>query len=113
LSTNEVPLDSEIPVVREIISDAEDRMRALDAQIVYLQTTLAQLGQRRIETAHHLREHRAILSAVRRVPQELICEIFDLSTAQDRATPDAIPPWRLGFICHPWRQYALTYPPLW
>ncbi|KAJ7247893.1 hypothetical protein B0H12DRAFT_733617 [Mycena haematopus] len=113
LNTNDAPIDSEIQVVQEIVSAGEDRMRALDAEIVHLQTTLAQLAERRIETTEHLREHRAILSAVRRVPQELICEIFDLSSAQDRADPEARPPWRLGGISRPWRQYALAYPPLW
>ncbi|KAJ7259179.1 hypothetical protein B0H12DRAFT_963000, partial [Mycena haematopus] len=113
LNTNDAPMDSEIPFVEEIVSAGEDRLRALDAEITYLQTTLAQLVQRRIETTEHLHQHRAILSAVRRVPPELICEIFDWSTAQDRAVPGAMPPWWLGTISCPWRQYALAYSPLW
>ncbi|KAJ6563925.1 hypothetical protein B0H19DRAFT_1140008 [Mycena capillaripes] len=120
LRTNDVPLDSEIPVIREIISEDQDRidaldtmMGALDAQIRHLQATRAQLAERRRETADHAHQFHAIASPVRRVPQELICEIFALSTAQDRATLEATPPWRLGFICRPWRQYALSYPLLW
>ncbi|KAJ6462202.1 hypothetical protein C8R45DRAFT_1178714 [Mycena sanguinolenta] len=110
LETNDAPRDSDISVIQQTISAAEDRLRALDAQIHPLQTTLAQLLQRRAEVAEHLREHRAVLSPVRRVPPELICEIFDMATAQSRATKS---PWWTGFISQPWRQYALAYPPLW
>ncbi|KAJ6503559.1 hypothetical protein C8R45DRAFT_569668 [Mycena sanguinolenta] len=108
LSTNDAPVDAEIIIVRQIILDAEARLRALDGQAVYyhLLTTTAQIEE-------HLRQHRAILSAVRRIPAELICEIFDLATAQSRAGPRGKPPWRLGWICRPWRKYALDNPPLW
>ncbi|KAF7346651.1 F-box domain-containing protein [Mycena sanguinolenta] len=110
LSTNDVPQDAHIPVIQQIISGAEERLRALDAYILPLQAALAQLVQQRADIAEHLREHRAILSPVRRVPPELVCEIFDLSTAQSR---DRIPPWQLGCISRTWRHYAVEYPPLW
>ncbi|KAJ6448108.1 hypothetical protein C8R45DRAFT_884413 [Mycena sanguinolenta] len=113
LSTNDPPSDAEIPIVRQIIADDEELMQTLDDQVVHLQSTLAQLMQKRSEIVEHIREHRAILSPLRRVPSELICEIFDLSTAQVRAEPYATPPWRLGCISRSWRQYAVTYPPLW
>ncbi|KAF7346676.1 F-box domain-containing protein [Mycena sanguinolenta] len=113
LKTNDAPLDAEISVVRQIISDDEDRLDALDARILHLQTVLAQLVKRRTQTSKHLRKHRSIASPIRRMPQELICEILDLSTARDRAGHEGKPPWRMGWISRSWRQYALGYPPLW
>ncbi|KAJ6462158.1 hypothetical protein C8R45DRAFT_1080719 [Mycena sanguinolenta] len=113
LNNNEPPLEADVPVVRHIISDAEERLHALDARILPLQTALAQLVKRRTEVAEHIREHRAIVSPVRRIPPELICEIFDLATAESRSGPRAKPPWRLGRICRPWRQSALAHPSLW
>ncbi|KAJ6454230.1 hypothetical protein C8R45DRAFT_1038404 [Mycena sanguinolenta] len=113
LSANDPPSDAEIPIVRQIIANDEDLMQTLDGQVVHLQNTLAQLMQKRSEIMEHIREHRAILSPLCRIPSELICEIFDLSTAQVRAEPYATPPWRLGCISRSWRQYAVTYPPLW
>ncbi|KAF7349554.1 hypothetical protein MSAN_01745900 [Mycena sanguinolenta] len=116
LTTNDVPIDSEIPVVQELLSDGEEVLHALDAQILDLQNALAQLAQKRIKAVNHLRECRAILSPVRRIPQELVCEIFDLSTVRERPSrvrPWERSPWRLGFISRPWRQYALGYAPLW
>ncbi|KAJ6458756.1 hypothetical protein C8R45DRAFT_1109871 [Mycena sanguinolenta] len=46
LSTNDT-LDAEIPIVRQIIADEEDLMHDLDAHVVHLQSTLAQLAQKR------------------------------------------------------------------
>ncbi|KAJ7194547.1 hypothetical protein GGX14DRAFT_546038 [Mycena pura] len=112
LHTNDVPLDSEAVAIRSIVSDSEGRMRALDAHILHLQATLAQLSQRRDEIVEHLRVHRAILSPVRRVPMELVCTIFEMVSAQNRVK-FGMPPWPLGLICRSWRQYALSYPLLW
>ncbi|KAF7376983.1 ABC protein [Mycena sanguinolenta] len=109
LTSNDIPLDSDIPAIQQIIADDDHRLRALDAEILHLQATLAQLIQKRTETAQHVREHRSIVSVVRRVPPELICEILALSTTPHEETP----PWRLGFISRSWRHCAVGYPCLW
>ncbi|KAJ6462175.1 hypothetical protein C8R45DRAFT_940988 [Mycena sanguinolenta] len=113
VNSNDAPLDSDISCVQQLISDAGDRLHALDEEILALQTTLAQLVQRRSEIDDSLRGHRAILSPVRRVPPELICEIFDFATAENRGNLGDKPPWWVGFISRSWRQYALGYPLLW
>ncbi|KAJ6505259.1 hypothetical protein C8R45DRAFT_1181377 [Mycena sanguinolenta] len=112
-NSNDAPLDSDILCVQELISDAEDRLHALDQEIYSLQTMLAQLVQKRSDLIDSLRGHRAILSPVRRVPPELVCAIFDFATAENRGNPGDRPPWWVGFISRPWRYYALGYPPLW
>ncbi|KAJ6578180.1 hypothetical protein B0H19DRAFT_985709 [Mycena capillaripes] len=118
LASNEPALDSEIPIIRSIISDGEQQMGALDAQIQRLQVSLEQLAQRRDEIAERIRQHRAAISSVRRVPPELICEIFSLTVSgrilqnKNRASGSK-PPWHLGHICGSWRQAALSYTPFW
>ncbi|KAJ6595143.1 hypothetical protein DFH09DRAFT_906412, partial [Mycena vulgaris] len=60
--------------------------------------------------------HKAILSPVRRVPPELLCEIFVLLSPHTRrigAEQIKQPPWYLGQICRLWRDAALSYPFLW
>ncbi|KAF7347405.1 F-box domain-containing protein [Mycena venus] len=119
LASNNVPLDSEIPLIRRIVSDGEDRIAALTAligaftaQIQHLEDVISQLNDQRDEATEQVHKYRTIVSPVRRVPPELVCEIFALSAAKDRAH-NVRPPWRLGGICQSWRQYALAYPRLW
>ncbi|KAJ6506321.1 hypothetical protein C8R47DRAFT_1315800 [Mycena vitilis] len=115
---NDAPLDSEIPLIREIISDGEGRLAMLETQIRGLEATLVKLMQRRDEAADHLREHRAILHPHRRAPPQLICEIFAmaLDTPNDSTYVQGSgyeSPWYLGHICQSWRLWALAYPRLW
>jgi hypothetical protein len=116
LTSNDVPIDSEVPVIQDIVSEGQKCVDTLDVQLQALHTRLAELLQRRDEKAEHVRQHRAIISPVRRVPQELICEIFALTLSsgmlddEDRALQ---PPWYLGHICRSWRHAAVSFCPLW
>ncbi|KAJ7661271.1 hypothetical protein DFH06DRAFT_372535 [Mycena polygramma] len=117
-TSNDAPLDSEIPGVREIISDGEERLATLENRVRDLEAAIANLVHKRDEAAKHLREYRAILHPLRRAPPELICEIFAMTLdAVDDSThikgTGYKPPWYLGHICRSWRLWALTYPPLW
>ncbi|KAJ6594771.1 hypothetical protein B0H19DRAFT_1096672 [Mycena capillaripes] len=123
LTSNNPPLESEIPSVCAVISEGEDRIRPLDAhidalkaQIQDLRDSLTQFVRRRNEAAEYVRQRRAILSPVQRLSPELIYEILGLTWAsscledEDRV-PE--PTWYLGHICGPWRLCALSYPTLW
>ncbi|KAJ7807103.1 hypothetical protein B0H13DRAFT_2484226, partial [Mycena leptocephala] len=110
MSRNDAPLDAEIRVV---VSDDQDQVDALDTQIHNLQATLAQLVWRRADAIERVRQHRATLYAIRRVPPELICEIFALTLSDDERDRATNPPWHLGHICRSWRYWALGYPHLW
>ncbi|KAJ7888096.1 hypothetical protein B0H14DRAFT_1213320 [Mycena olivaceomarginata] len=107
LTSNNVPLDSEIPFIHDIMSDGQKQVDALEAVIV-------QLTRKRDEIVENIRQHRAILSPVRRVPPELVCEILvlSLSSDDDEDTPNR-PPWYFGHICRFWRHCVLAYPALW
>ncbi|KAJ7677038.1 hypothetical protein DFH06DRAFT_617394 [Mycena polygramma] len=108
LTGNNVPLDSEIPTIFAIVSDGQEQLQAVDSQIADLEATLAQLLQKRLQIAEHVRQHRAILSPVRRTPPELLGDIFALTLSSHKH-----PPWYLGHVCRSWRLAALTYPHLW
>ncbi|KAJ7126287.1 hypothetical protein C8R44DRAFT_781541 [Mycena epipterygia] len=72
LESNDIPLDSEIPFIRQIISDNEARVDALNPQIDVLGAAMEELVAERDQTQQCIRKHAAVLSAVRRVPSELI-----------------------------------------
>ncbi|KAF8182140.1 hypothetical protein K438DRAFT_1161991 [Mycena galopus ATCC 62051] len=100
-ASNDVPLESHIPLIHDIISDGE-------AELQKLEVMLARLISRRDEIADQVRRHRNVLSSVRRVPPELICDIFALTMLDGDSDP-----WHLSHICRTWRALALSYPPLW
>ncbi|KAJ7649025.1 hypothetical protein DFH06DRAFT_1300266 [Mycena polygramma] len=118
ITSNEPPLESEVPLVHSIISDKLNRLgplntqiRDLQAQIRDLQSTLAQVIQRRDETAESVRLHQSIVSPIRRLPPDVICELLALTW--ERKDMLNGPPWYLGQICRLWRNCALSYASLW
>ncbi|KAJ7359775.1 hypothetical protein DFH08DRAFT_667375, partial [Mycena albidolilacea] len=107
LTSNNVPLDSEIPFIHDIMSDGQKQVDALEAAI-------AQLTRKRDEIVENIRQHRAILSPIRRMPPELAGEILVLSLSSDDDGDIANePPWYLVHICRFWRHCVLAYPALW
>ncbi|KAJ7761236.1 hypothetical protein DFH07DRAFT_815797 [Mycena maculata] len=120
LTSNEVPLDSEIPFITQAISKEQAQVDVLNAQIRRRSgphsTGPPHLVQQRNEIAEDVRRHQAILSAIRHIPPELLCHIFSLATsATGRIGEDIvdIPPWDIIHVCRSWRQTALSYPVLW
>ncbi|KAJ6595040.1 hypothetical protein DFH09DRAFT_974224 [Mycena vulgaris] len=109
IASNDAPETSEIPSVLHAISDIQNRINTLDGQI-------AQISRERDEAVENLRQHKAIFSPVRRVPPELLCEIFLFTLPWYRNLDEVAvhqPPWRLGHVCASWRDVAIAYPPLW
>ncbi|KAJ7123481.1 hypothetical protein C8R44DRAFT_875672 [Mycena epipterygia] len=115
LKTNDIPIDWEIPVICNIIFENQTRVDALNAQIDVLRTTMEELVAERDQRQECVRRHASVVSLVRRVPQELICEILALTPCTRRIGSISIscPPWRLGHICRSWRNWALADPFLW
>ncbi|KAJ7090170.1 hypothetical protein C8R44DRAFT_686459, partial [Mycena epipterygia] len=111
LTSNDVPLDSALLHIHRIITNELDRIDVLDPQIDNLRAVLAHLVQRRDVAAESARQHRAIISPVRRIPPELICEIFALTLSTTGPRPKD-PPGILA-TCRSWRKSALSYPILW
>ncbi|KAJ7167954.1 hypothetical protein C8R46DRAFT_996143 [Mycena filopes] len=113
LESNDTPSDSELPLVRIIVAAQQDVLLSLDTEIHDMQVALAQLVARRDANAKILVKCQAIISAVRRVPSELVCKIFALTLDNERDQGAVKPPWHLGHICRMWRLSALGYSPLW
>ncbi|KAF7345590.1 ABC protein [Mycena venus] len=119
LGSNEPPLDSDLPVIQAIVSQNSTRLACLDTEIAQLRAQLEALEAERKAMSHALAQNRAILSPIRRLPPEVICEIFSftlpsLSSALARDIFDANDsPWVLTGICHRWRAIAVCTPSLW
>ncbi|KAJ7905219.1 hypothetical protein B0H13DRAFT_1716751 [Mycena leptocephala] len=116
LETNDSPNDAEIPVVQDCITSGRRRVDAVNAQIDLLRAKLDQLVAERDVISEHVQQYTAVLSPIRRVPPELICEVFAWTLpCIRRVAGEAVnqPPWYLGHISRPWRDIALAYPTLW
>ncbi|KAJ7444659.1 hypothetical protein B0H11DRAFT_2291217 [Mycena galericulata] len=115
LQSNDVPVADDIPAIRAIIFHNQARVGALNAQLDALRTRVEQIEKERDEIEDTVRKQTAVISAVRRVPSELISEIFSLTPCTRRRADRKVtcPPWRLGHICRSWRNTALSNPFLW
>ncbi|KAJ7635666.1 hypothetical protein DFH06DRAFT_1479004 [Mycena polygramma] len=111
LGTNDVPLDFEIPFIQAVVSRLQEKVDRLTNQIAESQAEPHRLVGPRTQLTQSIRQHRAMLSAVRRVPPELLCEVFALTVSGNEALPK--PPWYLGHVCQSWRCTALAFPPIW
>ncbi|KAJ7291411.1 hypothetical protein C8J57DRAFT_1044118, partial [Mycena rebaudengoi] len=117
LISNDPPPDAEVPVIRDIISDEQSRLLDLDIQIAALRKILEPLVNERNATADKILRHQRVISVARRVPPEILGEIF-LSTLPSKgkmshnASFDSSP-WLVGRICSRWRKIALALPELW
>ncbi|KAK7006137.1 hypothetical protein R3P38DRAFT_1701324 [Favolaschia claudopus] len=108
LRNNHVPCDFEIPYIHDILSTGQFEVDDLNIQIGHVVVVLARLVRKRDAALENIRQHRAIISPVRRLPAELVCEIASLSVARDRR-----PPWCLAQICRSWRSFVLGSSVLW
>ncbi|KAJ7508330.1 hypothetical protein B0H11DRAFT_1847791 [Mycena galericulata] len=115
-SSNAAPLDSEIPLIRQIVVESQAYVDALNFRIQALRATMDELIAKREKVVDHIQLHNAVLSPIRRVPPEIVCEIFTWmpeSTRMMDDTPVKQPSWWLGHICRSWREIALADSRLW
>ncbi|KAJ7447257.1 hypothetical protein FB451DRAFT_1290832 [Mycena latifolia] len=123
LQTNDLPLEVEIQTTREIIADEEMRLRALDENVAHLQQLLALVSQQRDESREKIRRHSSMLAPIRRLPAEILCNIFlltllpidELATRLSEESFNfgiGASPWVLTHVCGHWRNISLFFPSL-
>ncbi|KAJ7291339.1 hypothetical protein C8J57DRAFT_214633 [Mycena rebaudengoi] len=119
LISNDPPPDAEILVIRNIIADEQSRLLDLDTHIAALKKILEPLVDERNATADRILRHQSVISAARRVPPEILGEIFLLTLPSqedgmlEKASCVDSSPWLVGRICSRWREIALALPELW
>ncbi|KAK6977580.1 hypothetical protein R3P38DRAFT_2810118 [Favolaschia claudopus] len=107
-NTNYIPLDPEISQIRAHILPYE-------AELAKLNTLIQCLRDRRDQVKFYVDSHKALISHPRRLPQDILEEIFlaCLPTAHDAVMSPTEPPLLLGRICSRWRSIAFAFPRLW
>ncbi|KAJ6603220.1 hypothetical protein DFH09DRAFT_1458490 [Mycena vulgaris] len=119
LNTNEPPLDSEYPFIQSLVSQIRRRLSRHGDKISVLRAELEQLEKEHTSLENDLARNTAILSPARRMPHELLSEIFVLAlpSREDALESNRFDaddaPWTLGRVCGQWRLVALSSPSLW
>lgn len=100
LRSNGPPSDKERSLIRQAIESAEASLKDDDEKE---------------SLANFVRTHKAILSPSRRLPSELIFEIFRyyIENLEHSYLSEYTPPWALTHVCSRWRQIAVNTHMLW
>ncbi|KAJ7196761.1 hypothetical protein GGX14DRAFT_326958, partial [Mycena pura] len=111
LVTNSIPSDVQINEIQCFIGSAEAKISIIDDQIAQMQRTLDRLGSRRVQLQDLVQSHRSVVSTIRRLPTDILGEIFSHASRSPVHSPEALS--RLVGVCQRWRTIALASPLLW
>ncbi|KAJ7780040.1 hypothetical protein DFH07DRAFT_875643, partial [Mycena maculata] len=117
LTTNTPPEGPELAYIRAIVSKTGARLTRLDDEISVLQDRLKQLEEERSALGDYHVQNTAMLSPLRRMPAEVLSEIFSwtLSPVHAPLTVKRLrdSPWVLTHVSSRWRAIALSTSSLW
>ncbi|KAJ7609006.1 hypothetical protein FB45DRAFT_1067046 [Roridomyces roridus] len=113
-ASNEPPNSAERAFLQAVASKSAVRLTCLDEEISRLKDRLGQLEAERSQLAGYHSQNVAILSPLRRMPHEILTEIFLWTLPPAASNPDVNEsPWVLGQISSRWRAISLSTPSLW
>ncbi|KAJ7253544.1 hypothetical protein C8J57DRAFT_1659707, partial [Mycena rebaudengoi] len=115
LNTNIIPDDAEYHQIRDFLVDPRKEAAYLAEQIAHMQKVLEELTRKRDDLTEFVDAHMALVSPARRLPDDVIREIFMASLPANRncAISAKESPLLLCTVCQSWRSLALSTPQLW
>ncbi|KAJ6475910.1 hypothetical protein DFH09DRAFT_1056851 [Mycena vulgaris] len=115
LGTNYCPQDAEITEIKALIVEPGLRLKCLDDEITDLQQALDKLKEEHSRLGTYIEGHMALISPARRLPLDIIQEIFlaCIPTHRNCVMSATEAPVLLGLICSSWRTISLLTPRLW
>ncbi|KAJ7022127.1 hypothetical protein C8F04DRAFT_1139081 [Mycena alexandri] len=115
VGTNYAPTDEEVIAIRGLLVEPLSRLKRLDEQVADLQKAIDKLTEERVQLSTYVDAHKAILSPVRRLPFDLMQEIFMacIPTHRNCVMSAVEAPVLLGRVCSAWRTMSQSTPRLW
>ncbi|KAF7300347.1 hypothetical protein HMN09_00918000 [Mycena chlorophos] len=115
LNTNTVPSDAECDEIRALLRPQRPRLAHLNDQVARLQVILDDAVRARDELQAAIKAHEALISPMRRVPDDILSVIFlhTLPTTRETALSRDEGPLLLMQVCQYWRALTLAVPRLW
>ncbi|KAK0222176.1 hypothetical protein IW262DRAFT_965030 [Armillaria fumosa] len=125
LRSNRYPLDSELTAIKNIIDNAQAQLEVIqNLRSSIIGGDAEELRKEEADIEAFLVIHKGYISAIRRFPREILCEIFchilDMCSMMAPPNGEALNifshkqyPWVLGRVCSEWRMVSIGLPPLW
>ncbi|KAJ6561860.1 hypothetical protein B0H19DRAFT_894253, partial [Mycena capillaripes] len=115
LHTNTIPSDTDCQRIRELLVGPQKEVAELTAKIECLQDLISQLSKKRDQLNDFITPHLALISPTRRLPADVVAEVFAACLPADRNAimSSAEAPLLLCHVCRAWRTLALSTPRLW
>ncbi|KAK7048024.1 hypothetical protein R3P38DRAFT_2866991 [Favolaschia claudopus] len=115
LNTNFVPSDAEVLSIRAFLVPHEVQLARLDEEIEATKIALIRLQHQRASLSEPIDAHKALISLVRRLPEDILMTIFSfcLPSTHNALIDPAEAPLLLGRICRHWRSVAYSNPIIW
>ncbi|KAF7376697.1 hypothetical protein MSAN_00086700 [Mycena sanguinolenta] len=115
LGTNYCPKDNELLDIQALLLEPTRRIQRLDDEIAELQKAIDKLAEERHSLQTFVDGYKALISPVRRLPLDIIQEIFVacIPTHRNCVMSASEAPVLLGRICSSWRTISLRMPRLW
>ncbi|KAJ7470999.1 hypothetical protein FB451DRAFT_324461 [Mycena latifolia] len=113
--TNHCPSDEEVAEIKVLLVNPTLQLRRLDDEIAAMQKAIDKLTEERDRIGAYVEAHNALISPVRRLPLDIIQEIFMacIPTHRNCVMSAREAPVLLGRICSAWRAISLSTPNLW
>ncbi|KAJ7594644.1 hypothetical protein C8J56DRAFT_927276 [Mycena floridula] len=119
LSSGCPPLpDQETADLTSVLVDKSRKLEELESRIAEMRVEFKVLLEERARKQHELEAYKAVLHPIRRLPDEVLCEIFlsfvDEDLEQESSSLDSsLMPWLIPRVSSHWRAVALELPRLW
>ncbi|KAL0950513.1 hypothetical protein HGRIS_007322 [Hohenbuehelia grisea] len=115
LTNNAPPNPQNASILRQELSAASKDLEAIDIEVPQLLAALKALHTRRTHLAGYVKRYQSVISPIRRLPAEILSEIFLLCRKGQRANilDTTQFPWPLTRVCSAWRSVAISTPGLW
>ncbi|KAJ7704737.1 hypothetical protein B0H16DRAFT_1636919 [Mycena metata] len=115
LHSNYLPPDSVIVCTRREIAVAETGIAHVEEKMADLERVINQLRLRRQSLRDFITNHRRVLAPIRRLPTELLSEIFSHCVQRDAYEwdPTRNMEWILVQVSRAWRAVSISIPQIW
>ncbi|KAJ7162264.1 hypothetical protein C8R46DRAFT_1104046, partial [Mycena filopes] len=110
IGTNYCPTDDELAEIRALLVEPIIRLKKFDDELAEMQRAIDKLKETRNSLEVFVEAHTALISPARRLPLDLIQEIFIACLPTDRncVMSASEAPILLGRICSSWRAISLS-----